>query len=119
MSVLVIFGFCRRFCCGYRECLRGGGSSCTAVGYRVRVPGSYPSSDQKNVFSAPASPLSTKWVARVSKDPGKRKGGEESNGKLPHNAVCAKNNQDPPPGSLRLSAALVSTYLHCVGRLDK
>ncbi|GFN97326.1 hypothetical protein PoB_002383200 [Plakobranchus ocellatus] len=44
---------------------------------------------------APLCPPSTTWVAR-SLGPGESKGGEESNGKLPHKAVCQEQSGPYP-----------------------
>ncbi|GFO45427.1 hypothetical protein PoB_007193200 [Plakobranchus ocellatus] len=55
---------------------------------RKEVRGSNRSPNQVNFPFAPLCPSSTKWVARS----GESKGGEESNGKLPHNAVCQEQS---------------------------
>ncbi|GFO39001.1 hypothetical protein PoB_006550600 [Plakobranchus ocellatus] len=41
---------------------------------------------------APLCPPSIKWVAWSLKRSGESEGGEESNGKLPHNAVCQEQS---------------------------
>ncbi|GFO38964.1 fibropellin-1 [Plakobranchus ocellatus] len=62
-----------------------GGSSGTAVGYQIRGPGLESVSGPNQFFFAPLCPPSTKWVARSLTR--RSNGGEESNNKLPHNAV--------------------------------
>ncbi|GFO38351.1 hypothetical protein PoB_006485600 [Plakobranchus ocellatus] len=66
------------------------GSSGRAVGYQseseVRIPVM-----AKSIFHCSLCPRSTKWVARFLR-PGESKGGEESNGKLSHNAVCQEQS---------------------------
>ncbi|GFO10875.1 hypothetical protein PoB_003738000 [Plakobranchus ocellatus] len=60
-----------------------GGSSGRAVGYQVRSPSFESQFGLYLYIIAPVCPPSPKWVARSSES----KGGEESNGKLPHDAV--------------------------------
>ncbi|GFO34562.1 hypothetical protein PoB_006106700 [Plakobranchus ocellatus] len=71
---------------------RSGGSSGRAVGYQVTGPRCEFQSRPSQFFSAPLCPPSTKWVARSFKT-GESKGGGESNGKLPHNAVCQEHSR--------------------------
>ncbi|GFN86643.1 hypothetical protein PoB_001314900 [Plakobranchus ocellatus] len=71
---------------------RSVGSSGRAAGYQERGPRLELPSRPSEFFIAILSPPSTKWVAR-SLSPGESKGGEESNGKLPHNAVCQEQSE--------------------------
>ncbi|GFO26447.1 hypothetical protein PoB_005295200 [Plakobranchus ocellatus] len=86
-TFLVHFLACTYFLRGALAHLEGQLTNKSEV--RVRVP-----VQAKSIFIAAPYPPSTEMGSLVSQDPTKSKGGEESNGKLPQNAVYAKNNQD-------------------------
>ncbi|GFN92711.1 hypothetical protein PoB_001921700 [Plakobranchus ocellatus] len=67
--------------------LWSGSSSGRAVGYQVRGSGFVSQSDQVNFY---CSPVPTQLGLLRS---GESKGGEESKGKLPHNAVCQEHSR--------------------------
>ncbi|GFO17616.1 hypothetical protein PoB_004412100 [Plakobranchus ocellatus] len=68
-----------------------GGSSGRAVSYHVRGPRFEFQSGLSKCFIAPLWPPNTKWVARSLKTR-QGKGGEESNGKSPHKAICQEQS---------------------------
>ncbi|GFO49390.1 hypothetical protein PoB_007589500 [Plakobranchus ocellatus] len=90
-------------------------SSGRAVGYHVRGPRFESQSGQSQFFIAPLSPpISKGWLDLLR--PGESKGGEESNGKLPHNGVCQGQSG---PSSRFPNAWTLFTFLLLVCELCK
>ncbi|GFO08707.1 hypothetical protein PoB_003521200, partial [Plakobranchus ocellatus] len=89
------------------------GSSGRAVYYHVRGPRFESRPGSSHLFIASLCSPSTKWVARQLR-PSESKGGEESNGKPPQNAVFAKNNHNPTPNSSTLGPSIVLTLFFVV-----
>ncbi|GFO28378.1 hypothetical protein PoB_005488300 [Plakobranchus ocellatus] len=69
----------------------GGGLSGRAVGYQSKVRGSNPSPGQVNFSLLLCVHPALSGLLGLLR-PCESKGGEESNGKLPHNAVCQEQS---------------------------